>query len=87
MLAVGHNVNLEKYQALLQGAEEPAVDEDIEGFKMMICDGVGLDKGEDGKKGGESTIDFNFEHGWGRVARKGEKAARKFAKFQRVGVA
>ncbi|KAF8863568.1 hypothetical protein BDZ45DRAFT_670165 [Acephala macrosclerotiorum] len=87
VLAVGHNVNLEKYQALLQGGEEPGVDEDIEGFAAMICDGVGLDKGEEGKKESESKVDFNFEYGWGKVARKGEKAARKFIRFQRVGVA
>ncbi|KAE8452831.1 hypothetical protein EG329_013103 [Mollisiaceae sp. DMI_Dod_QoI] len=74
VLAVGHNVGLEKYQALLQGAGEPVMDEDTEIFAELIY-------------GADVRDTSAFEYGWGKVAKKGEKAARKFVKFQRVNVA
>lgn len=68
VLAVGCNVGLEKYQALLQGAGHPIVEEEDEQFVSAI---YGAEK--------EGT----FEYGWGKIAKKEEKAAKKFVKFQR----
>lgn len=76
VLAIGCNVGLHKYQALLQGSGEPVVEEEDEVFVKMIYGGDENGKPEDGS-----------EYGWGKVAKKGEKAARKFVKFQRVVVA
>lgn len=70
VLAVGCNVGLEKYQALLQGSGQPVVEEDDGDFVTAI---YGTEE-----KGA-------FEYGWGKVAKKTEKAAKKFVKFQRVG--
>jgi hypothetical protein len=70
VLAVGCNVGLEKYQALLQGAGQPVVEEDDEQFVSAIY-------------GAEEKT--TFDYGWGKVAKKSEKAARRFVKFQKVG--
>lgn len=69
VLAVGCNVGLEKYQALLQGAGHPIVEEEDEEFVSAI---YGTEE-----KGA-------FEYGWGKIAKKEEKAARKFVKYQRA---
>lgn len=41
----------------------------------------------EGIYGGDGKVGDGSGNGWGKVAKKGEKAAKKFVKFQRVVVA
>ncbi|KUJ18239.1 uncharacterized protein LY89DRAFT_781315 [Mollisia scopiformis] len=80
VLAVGCNVGLEKYQALLQGAGKPVLEGEEEEVYLRALYGVDGEKAYE-----EAESEGVFEYGWGKVAKKGEKGLRKFVKFQRVG--
>lgn len=61
ILAVGHEVMLNKYEAMLQGYEEPIVEGENVEYVGMLYKPNGEDKSMP----------------WGKIAKKQEKSARK----------
>lgn len=67
LIAIGHNIGLEKYDAMLMGRAEPVIEEESQ---AVYADLLFPPRGEVGGGGLE----------WGKVVRKQEKSARRLVK-------